>query len=656
MAATEIANAYIALYTRMPGVQNDIAKSLGGVDSGKLGEGVGSKFSAGIAGVVGGAMAAVTSKAIGLISNSINSAIARVDTINNFPKIMQNLGYSSDEAAASIQTMSTRLSGLPTALDSMAGMVQQLAPLTGGLSEATNLSLALNNALLAGGKSTDIQANAMEQYTQMLAVGKVDMAAWRSMVAAMPGQMDQLSASLLGAGNKSMDLYEAMKEGTVSFDEFNSAVLKLNEEGTGSFASFEQQARSATDGIATGQANLETAITRGLASLIGKFQPQITAMLAGITVAVNGAFGGISAAIDWMAENSEIAIPILSGLGAAIFAALVPAIWAAVTATWAFTVALLANPLTWIALAVGALVAAIVLLAMNWDTVTAAIGTAMTWLWETIIKPVVDAIAAAWNWLYTYAIQPVVTAIMLYIGLWAAVFQWLWDVAIKPAIDAIGVAFQWLWTSIIQPVVDWISNAINMFGLGMSILWAVYVKPAIDAIGAAFQWVWNSIIKPVADFISNAIHTVGDVIHAVFSGISDFIGSAFQSVLSVVRGPINALIGLINSVIDGLNSVSVTIPDWVPEVGGQTFGLSIPRIPRLADGAIIRAQPGGIIANIGEGRYDEAVVPLSPAVLSQFGGGQKFEQTVILSPESDPVIFGRKSGRAFVDSLVGVRT
>src|SRR5690606_13821310 len=143
------------------------------------------------------------------------------------------------------------LMGLPTALDSMAGMVQQLAPLTGGLSEATDLSLALNNALLTGGKSTDIQANALEQYTQMLAVGKVDMAAWRSMVTAMPGQMNQLSESLLGAGAKSMDLYEAMKTGEVGFDEFNAAVLRLNSEGTGAFASFEEQARSATDGIAT---------------------------------------------------------------------------------------------------------------------------------------------------------------------------------------------------------------------------------------------------------------------------------------------------------------------------------------------------------------------------------------------------------------------
>src|SRR5690606_32489975 len=147
------------------------------------------------------------------------------------------------------------------------------------LSEATDLSLALNNALLAGGKSTDIQANAMEQYTQMLTVGKVDMAAWRSMVSAMPGQMNQLSEVLLVAGAGSMDLYEALKTGEIGFDDFNQAVLRLNSEGTGAYASFAEQARSATDGIATSQANLGTAITRGLANLIAKFQPQITALL-----------------------------------------------------------------------------------------------------------------------------------------------------------------------------------------------------------------------------------------------------------------------------------------------------------------------------------------------------------------------------------------
>ena len=123
---------------------------------------------------------------------------------------------------------------------------------------------------------------------------------------------------------------------------------------------------------------------------------------------------------------------------------------------------------------------------------------------------------------------------------------------------------------------------------------------------------YPGVIKPVADFISNAIRTVGDTIHNVFSGIAGFIGAAFQAVLGVVRGPINALIDMINSVIGALNSISVTIPDWVPIVGGQRFGLSIPKIPRLAQGAVVRGTSAGTLAVVGEGGpgRDEAVVPL----------------------------------------------
>src|SRR5690625_3689182 len=216
MAGTEIANAYIALYTQMPGVKRDIERSLGGSDVQDAVEGAGrksgSKFSAGLAGAVGGAVASLTTSALSVVGRSIDGAIARVDIMNNFPKIMQNLGYSSDDAAESIEDMSDRLTGLPTTLDHMAGVVQQLAPLTDGLDEATDLSLALNNALLAGGKDATAQANAMEQYSQMLAFGAVDMQSWRSMLTAMPGQMDQIAQSMLGAGNNSMDLYDALKD------------------------------------------------------------------------------------------------------------------------------------------------------------------------------------------------------------------------------------------------------------------------------------------------------------------------------------------------------------------------------------------------------------------------------------------------------------
>ena len=233
-------------------------------------------------------------KGLSMISNSLGSAISRFDTLNNFPIMMQNLGYSADDASASIQKMSDGIDGLPTALDDIAGSVTKIAPLTGSLDKATDITLAMNNALLAGGKSMDIQANALEQYSQMLSYGKVDMQSWKSMMNAMPGQLNQLSQKLLGAGKSGMDLYEAMKKGTVTFDQFNDALLDLNENGMDGFASFQDQAVSATQGIGTALKNIKTAVTKGLTDTIQTLSDSLKgAGLGSIADNLNRLKGGI---------------------------------------------------------------------------------------------------------------------------------------------------------------------------------------------------------------------------------------------------------------------------------------------------------------------------------------------------------------------------
>jgi len=219
--------------------------------------------------IAGGAIAfSAVNKGISAVTSHIGDAVSRFDTMTNYPKIMKNLGYSADDATASITKMSDGIDGLPTALDEIAGSVTKIAPLTKSLDEATEITLAMNNALLAGGKGKMAAANALEQFSQMLAANKVDMASWRSISDAMPGQLNQIAQSLLGAGKNSQDLQEAMKEGNITFDQFNKALLKLNKEGFGKFASFEKQAQDATQGIATSFTNLGTAVTKGLTSMI----------------------------------------------------------------------------------------------------------------------------------------------------------------------------------------------------------------------------------------------------------------------------------------------------------------------------------------------------------------------------------------------------
>lgn len=272
--AYNLATAYVPIVPSMKGVGKAIEKAFGDASKttgSKTGQSIGKGLSVGFASKVG-AVASITSnvfsKVASVVTSSLGSAVDRADQMNNFPKVMKNLGYSATDAAASIKKISDALDGLPTTSSAMTGMVQQLAPLTSNLDEATDIALAFNNAMLAGGASTMEQENALTQYTQMLSAGKVDMQAWRSIQAAMPGQLNQVAEAMMGAGHNANDLYEAMKSGKFSFDDFNKAVMDLNQNGFGKYASFAQQAKDATQGIGTAMENVKNRVAKAVQKVI----------------------------------------------------------------------------------------------------------------------------------------------------------------------------------------------------------------------------------------------------------------------------------------------------------------------------------------------------------------------------------------------------
>lgn len=272
--AYNLATAYVPIVPSMDGVGKAIEKAFGDASKttgSKTGQSIGKGLSVGFAskvGAVAGITSNVFSKVASVVTSSLGSAVDRADQMNNFPKVMKNLGYSATDAAASIKKISDALDGLPTTSSAMTGMVQQLAPLTSNLDKATDIALAFNNAMLAGGASTMEQENALTQYTQMLSAGKVDMQAWRSIQAAMPGQLNQVAEAMLGAGKNSNDLYEAMKNGSISFDDFNKKVIELNQNGFGKYASFAQQAKDATQGIGTAMENVKNRVAKAVQKII----------------------------------------------------------------------------------------------------------------------------------------------------------------------------------------------------------------------------------------------------------------------------------------------------------------------------------------------------------------------------------------------------
>lgn len=245
----------------------------------------------GATGAIMGIVSSVTSRALDAISGSIASAVNRVDTIANFPKIMQSVGYSADEARATIERLSTGIDGLPTSLDAIVGSVQKIAPVSGSLATATDVALAFNNALLAGGKSQEIMNSAFEQYSQMLSTGRVDMQSWKILAQAMPGQLNQIAKALLGANANQADLYKAMQSGAITFDQFNNAIVSLNNEGLPGYASFAEQARISTESIGTAWTNVQNRINKAVAKIIDHIGQ---ANIAGAINNFSSSFSGIA--------------------------------------------------------------------------------------------------------------------------------------------------------------------------------------------------------------------------------------------------------------------------------------------------------------------------------------------------------------------------
>lgn len=253
-------NVTAVLTARDNGFSSAFSKASGATDS------LGSRLKNAIG--LGAAMT-IGMKAVGVatssISSHLSSAIARYDQLNNFPKIMSNLGISTNEAEKASRRLSDGLQGLPTTLDSAQSAVTRFTSSNNDINKSTDYFLALNNAILAGGQSTEIQASALEQLSQSYAKGKMDMMEWRSLQQAMPAQLNQVAKAM---GMTATELGEGLRDGSISMDDFMETIVKLNKEGVDGFASFEKQAKTATGGLKTAMAVLNTAITRGVASWI----------------------------------------------------------------------------------------------------------------------------------------------------------------------------------------------------------------------------------------------------------------------------------------------------------------------------------------------------------------------------------------------------
>lgn len=286
MAANNLGTAYIKIAPQMEGIQGAITKGLQSA----------AKSSVAGATALGTVVAKGMSTAMNAVTNSMDRAISRVDTLNAFPKIMKNLGFSTEESTSAIEKLSNRIEGLPTGLDEIVNYTQRLASTMGNLNKdvynATNLAIAFNDAALAGGKGQYEANRAFEQFSQVLSRGRPSMQDWKIMMEVMPGQLKQM-AKYMGTNNKSlqeyaknakktvdqldgMDLYNWISENKNEkakerLQDFTKALVDLDNKGGAGITSFKDQVGDATHTIGNALRLIPLRISKAMAEIIQEF-------------------------------------------------------------------------------------------------------------------------------------------------------------------------------------------------------------------------------------------------------------------------------------------------------------------------------------------------------------------------------------------------
>lgn len=197
------------------------------------------------------------------------------------------------------------------------------------------------------------------------------------------------------------------------------------------------------------------------------------------------------------------------------------------------------------------------------------------------------------------------TVIIAVVAAAAAAFMVLWNRSEKFRTAVMGIWQQ------VQPLLQAMGNMVTMVGTALAPVLSNLANTVLAGLETAFVAL-SPYIQSVIGILTNLIEFVTNVFSgnwsAAWQNIVNIFGNVFGMIVNLAKVPINAVISAINWVLSKINSISVTIPDWVPGVGGKTLGFNIPTIPALAAGGVATAPT---LAMIGEGGEPEAVLPLS---------------------------------------------
>ena len=216
-------------------------------------------------GTVAGAAMAVVTGGINAMKSSLGGAVARFDTLNAYPKVMAQMGYSTDDVTKSVGILKKGVDGLPTSLQDLTKSAQGFAILEKSATKGAETATALNDAFLASGASAGDASRGVEQYSQMLASGTVDLQSWRTLQETMPYALTKVANSFgLTGKSAERDLYAKLKSGQITVDQLNARFVELD----GGVNGFANTARTASGGIGTSFTNMKNAVVNGLTNML----------------------------------------------------------------------------------------------------------------------------------------------------------------------------------------------------------------------------------------------------------------------------------------------------------------------------------------------------------------------------------------------------